>query len=75
MPAAAPASAPAKGPRVRPVPAVSRALAILRLLAANAEPMTLKTISDELDLVTSTCLHILRVLVEEGMVKVEPGTK
>lgn len=75
MPVAAPATPPAKGPRVRPVPAVSRALAILRLLAANAEPMTLKTISEELDLVTSTCLHILRVLVEEGMVKVEAGTK
>ncbi|WP_256330387.1 IclR family transcriptional regulator [Variovorax sp. YR216] len=57
------------------MPAVSRALAILRLLAANAEPMTLKAISEELDLVTSTCLHILRVLVEEGMVKVEAGTK
>lgn len=60
---------------MRPVPAVSRALSILRLLAANAEPMTLKAISEELDLVTSTCLHILRVLVDEGMVKVEPGTK
>lgn len=75
MPVATPASKPAKGPRVRPVPAVSRALAILRLLAASPEPMTLKAISEELDLVTSTALHILRVLVEEGMVKVEPGTK
>jgi DNA-binding IclR family transcriptional regulator len=37
--------------------------------------MTLKAISEGLDLVTSTCLHILRVLVEEGMVKVESGTK
>ena len=37
--------------------------------------MTLKTISEGLDLVTSTCLHILRVLVDEGMVKLEPGTK
>jgi DNA-binding IclR family transcriptional regulator len=57
------------------VPAVSRALAILRLLAKTPEPMTLKSISEALDLVTSTCLHILRVLVDEGMVKVEPGTK
>jgi len=75
MPVAAPASPSAKGPRVRPVPAVSRALSILRLLAGSPEPMTLKTISEGLDLVTSTCLHILRVLVDEGMVKLEPGTK
>jgi DNA-binding IclR family transcriptional regulator len=76
MPTAASATpSVAKGPRVRPVPAVSRALAILRLLSANPEPMTLKSISEGLDLVTSTCLHILRVLVEEGMVKVEAGTK
>ena len=65
----------AKGPRVRPVPAVSRALAILRLLAAHPEAVTLKAISDELGMVTSTCLHILRVLVDERMVKMEPGTK
>lgn len=75
MPAITPASPATKGPRVRPVPAVSRALAILRLLATSPEPMTLKTISEELELVTSTCLHILRVLVDEGMVKVEAGTK
>ena len=37
--------------------------------------MPLKAISEELDMVTSTCLHILRVLVSEGMVKVDPGTK
>ena len=37
--------------------------------------MTLKAISQELDLVTSTGLHILRVLVDEGLVKVEPGSK
>jgi len=54
---------------------VSRALAILRLLAGHPEPMTLKSISEELGMVTSTCLHILRVLVGEGMVKVDPGTK
>lgn len=70
-----PPPSPAKAPRVRQVPAVSRALAILRLLAARSEPMTLKAIADELALVTSTCLHILRVLVDEGMVKVEAGTK
>ncbi|MDA7418601.1 IclR family transcriptional regulator [Xenophilus arseniciresistens] len=75
MPSNAPAPSPAAGPRVRPVPAVSRALAILRLLGQHKEALTLKAISQELALVTSTCLHILRVLVEEGMVRVDPATK
>lgn len=63
------------GPRVRPVPAVTRAIAILRLLGKASGPMTLKAISQELDMVTSTCLHILRVLVDEGLIKVDPATK
>ncbi len=62
-------------PRLRPVPAVSRAIEILRLLGRGSEPMTLKSISQELGMVTSTCLHILRVLVEEGLVKADKGTK
>jgi DNA-binding IclR family transcriptional regulator len=37
--------------------------------------MGVKAIADELQLVPSTCLHILRVLVEEELVKFEPGTK
>ena len=65
----------AAGPRVRPVPAVTRSIAILRLLGRSAESMTLKSISQELGMVTSTCLHILRVLVEENLVKVETGSK
>lgn len=69
---AAPAAA---GPRVRPVPAVTRSIAILRLLGRSPTPLTLKLISQELGMVTSTCLHILRVLVDEGLVKVEPATK
>lgn len=61
--------------RVRPVPAVSRAIAILRLLGSAEQPLPLKTISQELGMVTSTCLHILRVLVDEGLVKVDGGSK
>jgi DNA-binding IclR family transcriptional regulator len=60
---------------LRPVPAVSRAIAILRLLGRSAAPMTLKSISQELGMVTSTCLHILRVLVDEGLVKLDVATK
>ena len=63
------------GPRIREVPAVSRAIGILRLLGRGQEPMTLKAIAEELGMVTSTCLHILRVLVSEGIVKVDPGSK
>ncbi|OZI58826.1 IclR family transcriptional regulator [Bordetella genomosp. 1] len=63
------------GPRIREVPAVTRAIAILRLLGRGGEALTLKTISDELGMVTSTCLHILRVLVDEGLVKVDAGSK
>src|SRR5690606_5046467 len=69
-------AAPSKsGPRIRPVPAVSRAIAILRLLGRRREPMTVKAISDELGLVPSTCLHIMRALVAERLVAFEPASK
>jgi hypothetical protein len=45
----------AAGPRVRPVPAVTRSIAILRLLGRGGEPMTLKAISQELGMVTTAC--------------------
>jgi DNA-binding IclR family transcriptional regulator len=65
----------AAGPRVRPVPAVTRSIAILRLLGSSAAPLGVKAIADELQLVPSTCLHILRVLVDEELVKIDPSTK
>lgn len=65
----------AAGPRVRPVPAVTRSIAILRLLGDSPTPLGVKAIADSLELVPSTCLHILRVLVEEELVKVDPSTK
>jgi DNA-binding IclR family transcriptional regulator len=64
-----------KAVRVRPVPAVSRSIAILRLLGDAKQSLGVKAIADELQLVPSTCLHILRVLVSEELVQVEPGTK
>lgn len=57
--------------RVRPVPAVSRAIAILRFLGTSVEPMGVKAIAQALGMVTSTCLHILRVLVDEELVKTD----
>ena len=54
-----------------PVPAVTRAIAILRLLGRSRTPMGVKAIAQALGLVPSTCLHILRALVSEQLVKVD----
>ena len=61
--------------RRRQVPAVSRAVAILRLLGRAAEPAGVSWIARELGLVPSTCLHILRVLTDEGLVAFDPHSK
>ena len=60
---------------VRPVPAARRTLAILRLLAATGEPQGVNAIARSLGLVPSTCLHILRVLVDEGLAAFDPASK
>src|SRR6185312_13270609 len=49
------------GRRVRPVPAVTRAVAILRLLGLSEEALGVHAIARALTLIPSTCLHILRV--------------
>ncbi len=59
----------------RQVPAVTRAVGILRRLGAADEPMGVNHLARELDLVPSTCLHILRVLTEEGLVEFDPASK
>jgi DNA-binding IclR family transcriptional regulator len=56
---------------LRAVPALTRGIAILRLLGRTRAPMGVKAIADALDLVPSTALHILRVLVAEELVKVD----
>lgn len=61
--------------RVRAVPAVTRSIAILRLLGEQKQPLTLKSVAQSLGLVPSTCLHILRVLVSEDLVTVNSDTK
>ncbi len=60
---------------VRAVPAVSRAVAILRLLGRTRAPMGVKAIAGSLDMVPSTALHILRVLVAEELVKVDAAKR
>lgn len=65
----------AAGQRVRQVPAVTRALAILRLLGRSDQPLGVNQIARELGLIPSTCLHILRILVDEGLAELDPATK
>lgn len=57
------------------VPAATRTIAILRLLGKSHQPMSLRDIAVALDLVPSTCLNILRVLVDESLVIFDPNTK
>lgn len=56
-------------------PAIARAAAILRLLGKSEGPLGLQPIARELGLVPSTCLYVLRALVEEGLVAFDPATK
>ena len=65
----------AKAPCVRSVPAVTRAVAILRHLAASREAQSLKSIAAALEIVPSTCLHILRALVAEKIIEVDAASK
>ncbi|HVL00801.1 MAG TPA: IclR family transcriptional regulator [Dongiaceae bacterium] len=56
-------------------PAISRAAAILRLLGKSDAPLGLQTIARSLNLVPSTCLYVLRALVDEEFVHFDPDTK
>ncbi|RLT94720.1 MAG: IclR family transcriptional regulator [Ketobacter sp.] len=56
-------------------PAISRAAAILRLLGKSDTPMGLQSIARALNLVPSTCLYVLRALVDEEFVAFDPDTK
>ena len=62
-------------PRIRPVPAVSRAIAILRLLGKTRTPLGVNAIAQALGLVPSTCLHILRALTEEKLISFDLESK
>jgi DNA-binding IclR family transcriptional regulator len=50
------------------VPALRRGLAVLRLLASHAGPMTATAVAGELDLPRSTTYHLLAELTEAGFV-------
>jgi len=72
-----PHESPEEGPtsetksRQKAVPAVARAVAILRLLGASKTPLGVNAIAHRLDIIPSTCLHILRVLLSEELVRVD----
>jgi DNA-binding IclR family transcriptional regulator len=61
--------------RRRQVPAVTRAIGILRQLGKADEPLGVNQIARDMGLIPSTCLHILRVLVEESLVSFDPVSK
>ena len=63
------------GAVARAVPAVTRAVAILRLLSRSEAPLGVHAIARPLGMVPSTCLHILRALVAEELLSVDPATK
>lgn len=56
-------------------PAIARAAAILRLLGKSRSPLGVQSIARELGLVPSTCLYVLRALVDEELVAFDPDTK
>jgi DNA-binding IclR family transcriptional regulator len=56
-------------------PAIARAAAVMRLLGRSDAPMSLQAIASELGLAPSTCLYVLRALVQEELVGLDPATK
>jgi DNA-binding IclR family transcriptional regulator len=56
-------------------PAISRAVAVLRLLGESDTPLGVNTIAQELGLAPSTCHYVLRALLTEELVSLDPDTK
>src|SRR3569833_319105 len=50
------------------VPAATRALRVLRLLAAQPDPVTLDRLASVVGLPRSTAYHLLNAMIEEGFV-------
>jgi DNA-binding IclR family transcriptional regulator len=56
-------------------PAVSRAASVLRLLASQQSGLGVSEIARRVGLVPSTCLHVLRALVDEGFISFDDEKK
>lgn len=57
------------------MPAATRALAVLRLLASAAEPLSAAGIARSLDLPRSSTYHLLTAMAEDGFVTYLPETR
>jgi DNA-binding IclR family transcriptional regulator len=57
------------------VPAATRALAVLRLLASAAEPLSAAVIARSLDLPRSSTYHLLSAMADDGFVTYLPETR
>jgi DNA-binding IclR family transcriptional regulator len=60
---------------VHRTPAVARAATVLRLLVGQRTPLGVTEIARRVGLVPSTCLHVLRALVYEGLVTFDSQAK
>jgi DNA-binding IclR family transcriptional regulator len=60
---------------VSQVPAATRALAVLRLLASAAEPLSAAGIARSLELPRSSTYHLLTAMAEDGFVTYLPETR
>jgi len=56
-------------------PAVTRAIAVLKLLKRSNEPLGVNAIARAVNVVPSSCLHILSALTEGGLVQCDARTK
>lgn len=65
----------AKSVETSQAPAISRAVAVLRLLGSRNEPLGVNSIARELGLAPSTCLYVLRALLAEELVSFDIDTK
>ncbi len=68
-------TAPALPQPASKAPAITRAAAILRHLGRSPVPLGVNAIARDLALVPSTCLYVLRALVDEELVAFDPATK
>lgn len=65
----------AKAVKASKAPAISRAMAVLRLLGSTAEPWGMQAIARELGMVPSTCHYVMRALIAEKIISFDPASK
>src|ERR1700749_4509502 len=70
-----PCSRLAKALETNTATAISPAAANMRVIGKSDRPLGVHSVARELNLVPSTCLHVLRALVAEEFVSFDPDTK